>query len=161
MDTLVDYFLQHHDKLLYLLAGVCLVVELTIMGLSGPLLFFSIGCTITGLLVTVGMFSGWELEVLFVGLFSILSALILWQPLKRFQGTQRVSDQSSDMIGQIVMVSNPVSHTDGSIRYSGINWQARLERNSPPEALQDGSRVEIIAVEGNVMIVQALKSQHP
>jgi len=159
MDTLVDYFLQHHDKLLYLLAGVCLVVELTIMGLSGPLLFFSIGCTITGLLVTMGIFSGWELEVLSVGIFSMLSALILWQPLKTFQGVQRVSDQSSDMIGQIVAVSAPVNHTNGCIRYSGINWQARLDDNSPPEALLSGSRAEIIAVEGNVMIITAHNSK--
>ena len=42
MEQLVEYFAQNHDKLLYALAGIILVVELTVLGLGGPLLFIGI-----------------------------------------------------------------------------------------------------------------------
>ena len=154
MESLAEYFLQNHDKLLYLIAGLSSVLELTIMGLSGPLLFFSISCGITGLLVSIGLITGWEFEVLTVGILSLVCALILWGPLKKFQGPTRVSDTSSDMIGQIVPVSEKVTINGGSIRHSGINWQARLDDSSTVESLEQESRVEICAVDGNVMLVK-------
>ncbi len=157
---LVDYFLHNHDKLLYLLAGVSLVLELTVMGLSGPLLFFAVACAITGVLNSFGIITGWEYEVLSVGVLSVVCAFILWRPLKKFQGPVHVSDNSSDMIGQVVPVNDEVTRNGGSIRHSGISWQARLDNTSGLEALESGLRVEIVAVEGNVMIVkeQALVS---
>ena len=36
--------LNNHDKILYVIAAISLLVELTMIGLSGPLLFFAIGC---------------------------------------------------------------------------------------------------------------------
>jgi len=154
---LVDYFLNNHDKLLYLLAGLSLVLELTVMGLSGPLLFFSIACAITGVLSSVGLVTDWEYEVLSVGLLSVVCAGVLWRPLKAFQGTAHVSDTSSDMIGQTVPVNDEVTHSGGSIRHSGINWQARLDDSATVASLESGMRVEIVAVEGNVMIVKPVK----
>jgi membrane protein implicated in regulation of membrane protease activity len=154
MEHVVDYFLQNHDKLLYTLAGICLLIELTVLGLSGPLLFIAMACAITGLFVTFGFVSSWEFEVLSVGILSLSIAMILWKPLKQLQGPDKVSDSSSDMIGQIVPVSEQVTRNGGSIRYSGINWQARLDTNSNVESLDSGDRVEICGVEGNVMIVK-------
>ncbi|VAW59585.1 Putative activity regulator of membrane protease YbbK [hydrothermal vent metagenome] len=151
---LADYFLQNHDKLLYLLAGISLVLELTLMGLSGPLLFFAIACAITGVLYSLGLVTDWEYEVLSVGLLSTVSAVVLWRPLKKFQGASHVSDSSSDMIGQVVPVSDEVSLNGGSIRHSGIDWQARLDDGSAQASLESGLRVKIVAVEGNVMIVK-------
>jgi membrane protein implicated in regulation of membrane protease activity len=157
MDALVEYFLNNHDKLFFAIAGASLVIELTIMGLSGVLLFFSIACAITGILISTGIITHWEFEILSVGLLSVLSALILWKPLKRFQGSKTtVSDSSSDMIGQIVPVADEVTENGGTIRHSGINWQARLDNNSTVKPLESGKRVEISAVDGNVMIVKAL-----
>ncbi|MBL4867756.1 MAG: NfeD family protein [Pseudomonadales bacterium] len=158
MGAIVDYFLEHHDKLLYLVAGFSLVLELTFMGLSGPLLFFAIGCCITGIFASLELVTTWEYEVLSVGTLSLLSAVILWKPLKNFQGTTQVSDSSSDMIGQIVPVSDEVTINGGSVRHSGIDWQARLDLSSIHESLTPGLRVEICAVDGNVMIVKEQSS---
>jgi hypothetical protein len=83
-----------------------------------------------------------------------VSALLLWKPFKQLQGPSKVSDSSSDMIGQIVPVSEQVTRNGGSVRHSGINWQARLDPSSNIDALASGERVEICAVEGNVMIVK-------
>jgi membrane protein implicated in regulation of membrane protease activity len=154
MEQLVDNFAQNHDKLLYALAGIILVIELTILGLGGPLLFIGIACAITGVLVTIGVLSSWETEVLSVGILSLVIAMTLWKPLKQLQGPRKVSDSSSDMIGQVVPVSEQVTRNGGSVRHSGINWQARLDSSSPVDALASGERVEICGVEGNVMIVK-------
>jgi len=154
MEQLVEYFSQNHDKLLYALAGIILVIELTVLGLGGPLLFIGIACAITGVFVTTGLLGSWEAEVFSVGILSLLSAVLLWKPLKQLQGPSKVSDSSSDMIGQIVPVSDQVTRNGGSIRHSGIDWQARLDSSSNVEMLESGQRVEICGVEGNVMIVK-------
>lgn len=158
METLVDYFLQNHDKLLYLIAGVSLVIELSVMGMSGPLLFFAIACGLTGVFSGMGWITSWEYEVLSVGVLSIITTLLLWKPLKQFQGVDKVKDTSSDMIGQVVPVSEVVTKAGGSIRHSGINWQARLDGSAGAESLDEGTRVEICAVDGNVMIVKEQSS---
>jgi membrane protein implicated in regulation of membrane protease activity len=154
MEQLVEYFAQNHDKLLYALAGIILVIELTVLGLGGPLLFIGIACAITGVFVTTGLLGSWEAEVFSVGILSLLSAVLLWKPLKQLQGPNKVNDSSSDMIGQIVPVSEDVTRNGGSVRHSGINWQARLDSSSSIDVLSSGERVEICGVEGNVMIVK-------
>jgi len=153
MDLLFDYLLNNHDKILYGVASIALLVELTLIGLSGPLLFFAIACFLTGLLVSFNIVSSWEMEVLLVGLFTLMSALILWKPLKQFQGTKKVIDNSSDMIGQAVRVSETVTVNGGSIRYSGINWHARLSSLSQVELLEKDIVVTITAMDGNIAIV--------
>lgn len=154
MEQILDYFLQNHDKLLYALAGIILVIELTVLGLGGPLLFIGIACAITGVFVTTGLLGSWESEIFSVGILSLTCAMLLWKPLKQLQGPNKVSDSSSDMIGQIVPVSEQVTRNGGSIRHSGINWQARIDPSSSIDTLDSGERVEICGVEGNVMIVK-------
>ncbi|WP_022941607.1 NfeD family protein [Psychromonas hadalis] len=154
MDTIIDYLFNNHDKLLYIFAGISLLVELTLIGLSGPLLFFAIGCALTGVLVSLNIVSTWEMELLFVGVFTLLSSLVMWKPLKQFQGSGNVSDTSSDMIGQMVPVSDTVTHHGGNVRHSGINWNARLSDDSPAKSIATGERVKICAVDGNILIVK-------
>ena len=158
MDSILEYLFNNHDKLLYGLAGLCLLVELTIIGLSGPLLFFAIGCALTGVLVSLNLISTWEMELLFVGLFSLFSALLLWKPLKQFQGTTTVTDNSSDMIGQTVPVSENVTANGGKIRHSGINWNARLADDSQVEQIEAGERALITGIDGNIIIINTIKS---
>ncbi|SGZ02424.1 Putative uncharacterized protein [Moritella viscosa] len=154
MDTLIDYLQNNHDQLLYVIGAIALVVELGVIGLSGPLLFFSLGCLATGLLVNLGAIAGWELEVLSVGLLTAISALLLWKPLRHFQGDKLVQDTSSDMIGQMVPVSEPVTINGGKVRHSGINWNARLIESSTVETREVGQRVKIVAVDGTVLIIE-------
>lgn len=156
MELIIEYFSQHHSNIYYTLAGISLIVEIGVIGLSGPLLFFSVGCAVTGVLVSLGVISGWELEVLSVGVFSTLSAVLLWKPLKKFQGSKKfVKDQSSDMIGQIVPVTEDVTVSGGLIRHSGINWMARLDDDAGVESLAVGQRVVITETDGNIMVVKS------
>ena len=158
MNVLIDYISNNHDNVLYVIAAISLLVELTVIGLSGPLLFFAIGCFFTGLLVSLGFITGWEFETLFTGLFSLLSAFVLWQPLKRFQGNDKVTDQSSDLIGQKVITSDVVTDISGKIRHSGIDWTARLDDNASVSEIPTKTRVLITGVDGNIIIVDTIKS---
>lgn len=158
MDLIINYLFNNHDKLLYGIAAIALLIELGLIGLSGPLLFFAIGCALSGLLVSFNLISTWEIELLFVGLFTFASALVLWKPLKQFQGTKKVIDNSSDMIGQIVSVSENVTKSSGTIRHSGINWTARLADNSSVDEITTGQSALITGINGNIIIINESKS---
>ena len=150
----MEYFLENPDHLWYLIAGISFVIELSIMGLSGPLLFFGLASLGTGILVSLGFINGWQSEVLSVGLLTALITAALWKPLKSLQNTKDKTDQSSDMIGLKVPASSEINLTKGSIRYSGIDWQARLAEDVNIESISDTEQCQIVAVEGNIMLVK-------
>jgi len=157
MDIL-QYFSNNHAQLLFLIAGISFVVELTVMGLGGPLLFFAIACFVTGILTSLGLFGGWESEVLTVGLLTAFIALVLWKPLKTFQNSSPGLGASSDLVGREVPCVNEVTSAGGSIRHSGIDWGARLAAESDVESIPAASRCVIVGVDGNVVLVTPLKN---
>lgn len=152
MDGLINYFSQHQDHFLYALAGLFLLLELGVLGMSGPLLFVALACLLTGMLVSLHFIQGWELELLSVGILSMLSAVLLWKPFKRFQNADGGPDTSSDMIGRELPVTLSVTHSEGRVSYSGIEWQARLDP-SCQQPIAVASRARVVAVEGSLLIV--------
>ena len=77
----------NHDRFFYVLAGTSFILELSLLGLSGPLLFFAIASLVTALLISVGLISGREVETLVVGVLTVLIALDLRKTLKKFQNS--------------------------------------------------------------------------
>ena len=153
--SLFEYIAGHHAEVFYFVAGISLIIELTITGLSGPLLFVAFASLLTGLSIDLGLISGWETEIFVLGVLSAVITLVLWKPFKNFQNDSDGSDSSSDMIGKQVPVSAEITAASGSIRYSGINWNSRLvEGVSTPIA--EGQNCIITAVDGNIMIVEAV-----
>ncbi len=152
----MEYFLENSDHLWYLIAGISFVIELSIMGLSGPLLFFAIASLITGILVSIGVVDGWQSEILTIGVLTALAAAILWKPLKSLQNSKGKTDNSSDMVGLQVPVSTDITATAGTIRYSGINWQARLADDANVALINEQSQCLIVAITGNIMLVKPL-----
>lgn len=155
---IIQYFSEHHAHVFYLIAGLSFVLELTLIGLSGPLLFFAIASFITGILITTGIISGWEVELFALGILTAITALLLWKPLKKFQDSGGGSDTSSDMIGRQVPVSSKITLREGSIRYSGVNWSSRLADDSEVESIPKGEVCIISSVDGNVMLVKPLEN---
>lgn len=155
MTELLAYFSQHHDQLLYLIAGLSFIGELTLMGMSGPLLFFAMGCFVTAVLINLGLISGWEAEAFTIGISTAVITLMLWKPLKRFQNSGGGADTSSDMIGKQVTTRSEVTSSSGSIRYSGIDWNSRLAEGLQVSIPTD-TACTIVGVEGNVMLVKPL-----
>jgi len=152
----MEYFLENPAHLWYLIAGISFVIELSIMGLSGPLLFFAIASLTTGILVNVGFIDGWQSALLTVGLLTAVVAAILWKPLKSLQNTKDKTDNSSDMVGLSVLASTEINATSGTIRYSGIDWQARLAEEANGKSISAESQCQIVAITGNIMLVKML-----
>ncbi|TPH13462.1 NfeD family protein [Litorilituus lipolyticus] len=150
----MEYFLENHHHLWFLIAGISFIIELSIMGLSGPLLFFAIASVITGILVTAGVLTSWQMEILSVGIVSALTALVLWKPLKNLQNSRSKTDTSSDMIGLKVPITTDITATSGNIRYSGINWNARLADDASVDVIPSAQQCQIVAVSGNTMLVK-------
>lgn len=150
---IANYFADNHHHLYFLIAGIAFVVELTVMGLSGPLLFFALAATITGLLTSMGIVSGWEIEVFTLGIITALIAAVLWAPLKKFQKRGGGVDTSSDMIGLSVPTVSSIDKTSGLIRYSGVNWNARLDPKANIDSISKDEICVIRGMEGNVAIV--------
>ena len=150
----MEYFLENPDHLWYLIAGISFVIELSIMGLSGPLLFFAIASLTTGILVTIGFVEGWQSEIFTVGILTAVVAAILWKPLKSLQNSKGKTDNSSDMVGLTVLANSEINVSSGTIRYSGIDWQARLAEEANGESISAQSQCEIVAITGNIMLVK-------
>ena len=151
---IVELINANHDRFFYVLAGTSFILELSLLGLSGPLLFFAIASLVTALLISVGLISGWEAEILVVGVLTVLIASLLWRPLKKFQNSGGGADTSSDMIGRAVTVSKDITAEEGAIRYSGIDWQARLDASANEAFIAEGEQCIIASVNGNTMLVK-------
>ncbi|KGJ94567.1 NfeD family protein [Colwellia psychrerythraea] len=152
----MEYFLENPDHLWYLIAGISFVIELSIMGLSGPLLFFAIASLTTGILITIGFIQGWQSEIFTVGILTAVVAAILWKPLKSLQNSKDKTDNSSDMVGLTVLASSEINVSSGRIRYSGIDWQARLAEEANGKPISADSQCVIVSITGNVMLVKAV-----
>lgn len=151
---MIQYFGDHHDQLFYFIAGLSFILELTVMGVGGPLLFFAIASFLTGVMISLGVITGWEAEMFSAGILTAIITLLLWRPLKQFQNSGGGPDTSSDMIGQQVPASSEITATGGTIRHSGINWNSRLAKDCAVESIPEKSLCVINSVEGNVMIVK-------
>ena len=153
---IVAYLSANHAHLLYIIAGICILIELTVMGLSGPLFFFAIAALITGFLTQIGVLNGWIMELLSLGVLTALIIAILWKPLKKYQNRISVTDDSSDMIDKIVPCVETINNRGGSVRYSGVNWAARLTPTAQIDNLKEGDSCKVTAVDGNVLIVDQI-----
>ena len=155
MNALFEHFSQHHDHLLYATACLCLLLELGVLGMSGPLIFIALGCIATGLLITLNIIHGWDIELLTVSVLAILSAAGLWKSLKKFQNSGGSTDTSSDMIGRSLPVTFTITHEQGRVSYSGVEWQARLTKTfSEPIAI--ANRAIVVGVDGSLLMVKPL-----
>ncbi len=149
-----QYLLDNHDHTFYLIGGLSLVMELTLLGLSGPLLFLGIGAFITGALSGLGYISGWEAEIFTLGAITAILALVLWLPLKKFQNAGGGPDSSSDMIGLDVPATSNIDQDSGKIRYSGIDWNARMATDAGVDSIAAEQTCTIVGVEGTTMLVK-------
>lgn len=153
---IINYFSEHHAQLFYLIAGISFIIELTVLGMSGPLLFFAIASVCTGLLIELNVLTSWPTEFLLVGVLTGIITLLLWKPLKQFQNAGGGADTSSDMIGKTVPSSSEITHSGGHIRFSGIDWNARITSECSESSIANNTPCIIIGVDGNVMLVKPL-----
>ena len=151
----MEYFTQHQDYFFYALAGICLLVELSLLGMSGPLLFLAIGSVITGALISLEIIHSFGIALVALGSVSLASAALLWAPLKKLQNKEIGPETSSDMVGKVVPVTARITQADGRVSYSGVEWLARLDSSSH-EPIEAESRVQVTSVDGTILVVKAV-----
>ncbi len=151
----MEYFTQHQDYFFYALAGVCLIIELSLLGISGPLLFVALGSVITGVLMSLGLIHSFSIALVVLAGVSVSSAALLWAPLKKLQNKEVGPETSSDMVGKVVPVTARITQTDGRVSYSGVEWLARLD-NSSNEPIEAESRVQVTSVDGTILVVRGI-----
>lgn len=156
MDIIRYLLIDNHDQTLYLIGGICLIVELGVLGLNGPLLFFGIAAFITGALSSFGIISGWESEIFTLGVSTVILAAVLWHPLKKLQNAGGGPDSSSDMIGIKVPAATVIDQSGGKIRYSGIDWNARISEEAGVDTIAADTLCIIVGIEGTTMLVKPL-----
>lgn len=154
---MIEFFSQHHDYLFYAIAAICLLIEITFLGMSGPLIFVAIGGLLTGILLSTGLIHAFSVAVVLLAGFSVASAALLWEPLKKLQNKTAGPETSSDMVGKILPVTRRITSADGRVAYSGVEWLARLDGSSN-EPVEVKGRVKVTSVDGTLLIVQAVKS---
>lgn len=153
---IIQHLLDNHDHIFYLLGGVTLLVELGVLGFGSPLLFLGIAAFITGALTSLGIISGWEWEIFSLAALTCISATLLWGPLKKYQNSGGGPDTSSDMIGLKVTAATDITQVSGKIRYSAIDWNARISGDSETEQIEAKSLCIIVSVEGTTMLVKPI-----
>ena len=153
MSGLVDYFSQHQDYFFYALAGICLLVDLSILGLSGPLFFVAMGSLVTGAVISLGLITQFNIALVLFAAASIASAVLLLKPLKKLQEKKAGPETTSDMVGKILPASARITRTDGRVFYSGVDWLARLD-NLSSEPIEVTSQVVVTSVDGTILMVR-------
>ena len=150
---MISYFSQHHDYLFYAIAAICMLIEISFLGMSGPLLFVAVGSLITGILLSLGLVHSFSVAIVLLAGFSVATTALLWEPLKRLQNRSTESETSSDMVGKILPVTMRITSANGRVSYSGIEWLARLDSSSTAP-IEINHRVQVMSVDGTLLVVK-------
>lgn len=145
--------INQYQPQFWLLCGfILLAIEAAAFGFtSGVLLFTGIGALLTGALMMMGLLPiGWSAGVASSALLSGISAGLLWRPLKRLQNqTPDDRNTSSDFVGHSFELKEEITKTKpGSTRYSGIEWQVKIdEHETEAQSMAQGRRVIVTSVD--------------
>ena len=137
----------------WLTAGA-LMLAVEALGVPGVgFLFAGIGAMIVGMLLALGIVgdADWLIQASSWCFISVVSALILYKPLKRMRSQS--TDNYSNMLGTMATVEAPglLPGIEGQVRWSGTIMRARLADGVP--AVEDGVVLRVVAVEGTVLII--------
>ena len=131
-----------------------LAAEILIFGFATLfLLFVGIASIITGTLMYLELIPATFLSgLLGLGVFTALSAIALWQPMKKMQADVDPTDAVNDLIGNRFTISKLVSSSvNPNYKFSGITWKLTSEEEIPA-----GSEVEITHTDVGLLTVRAV-----
>ncbi len=129
-----------------------IIIEVSTTDLTS--FWFAIGALVA-MIVAIFNVPWWGLLII----FSVISTLciIFLRPIvkKKFENAT-IPTNADVAIGKIVMVQSSITPNQlGEIKYEGIIWSALCE--DPTLTIPVGSKVEIIRIEGNKMVVKNIE----
>lgn len=139
---------------LSLVVGLALLgFDIIVIGLS-PVMFVALGALATSAALFV---SGWRPGLLetaaLAAALSVAIALLGKRPLERFQNADVQDDQSSDLIGRELTTTHEVTKQGGRLRWSGLDWDARLAADASVDSLGPGARARVMRVENLTLVL--------
>ncbi|MGR5421465.1 NfeD family protein [Vibrio sp. PNB22_4_1] len=127
-----------------------LAVEL--LGTAGYFLWLGISALLVGMIMSVLPIS-WQLQWLAFATFSLVTTWLWW---RRQWTKDRQNDQERDLnqkhkqlIGHIITLEEDFKVGINRLRVADTTWSAQCEHDLPA-----GTRVEIVAVEGIILVVK-------
>jgi membrane protein implicated in regulation of membrane protease activity len=138
-----------------LVAGLLLLaIEVMVLGFATFFLFFlGVALALTASFMWMGMIPESLLAgALTVSLLTIISALVLWRPLKRMQNTVEVKPVTSDLVGYRFFLKQKIGpNHPGRHAYSGITWSVLAATE-----IEANTQVEVVTVNVGEFIVKAV-----
>ena len=131
-----------------------LVLEVVVFGLSTFVLFFlGLASLLTGVLMWAGILPPtWVATAGSLAIFTGLTAILLWKPMKRMQNKTDPRRVKNDLVGYRFTLSTDASlESPGSHQYSGIQW--RVVSAVP---LTSGTQVRVVATDVGELTVEAV-----
>lgn len=131
---------------LIIVSLILLTLEVAVFGFGTLfLVFIASGCAITAALIYMGVLEDSYLAAAAsTGVFSLLSAVALWKPLRNMQAShQSPNDQPNVFSGVRFTLANSISSDKSSKhRYSGIEWN--VVPGDGTESIEAGTEVEVV-----------------
>ena len=137
-----------------IVALVLFIIELFTTGFA--VICLSIGCL--GGAVAAACATSVEVQLLIFAVVAFVAWASVRPILKRsfYKQGEKVLTNASAMVGRHGVVCNAIDPSEsGRVVIDGVDWKARSVDDSP---IEQGARVEVVAIESVVLTVKKLKS---
>ena len=149
----MSYLTENMAQVLIVIGLVLMIIEVAIIGFATFVLFFvGIAAVLTGLLMLVNIVpETWSIAAAVTAVLTLLTAAILWGPLKKLQTQQDDRSVNHDFNHHEFTLTEDIDHRGLSeYSYSGIVWRLKSE-----QPLAAGTQVHIVRSEVGVLWVAA------
>lgn len=151
------------SSIMFLICVICMMLSpFSPPGILDACLSLGIASLFTGIGLKLGVIpADAPTAVTVLSVFTVLSALILWKPLRKLQksGVQ-ITERSdvSDFVGREITLTGIVSKNNSCpVQFSGLEWSVRLDPAYSSHTLNAGETVLISSVQVGVLFVRPLE----
>ncbi len=138
----------------FLLLGGFLIIFEILVGFSVFWYFlFGLACILTAL--STQLYPGWEPALGFLAFYTAVSVLVMIRWVRPF--LQRHNNDSwHDLVGQMTEVTADIlpGAQGGMVKWSGVNWKARLAEGCREEIISHGKSVTVESISGITLFVK-------
>jgi len=157
---MIEYINENQAGFWVAVGFILLAAEVLVFGFGTIVfLFAGIGAILTGLLMMSGLLpQTWIVGISCFGIGTGIVSAALWTPLRKMQDNSEPQKQlSSDLIGyRFVLEQDIAPMSAGKHRYSGVDWQVKLEEGDEA-TLVTGQKVVVSSVDVGIFYVKAVQ----
>jgi len=146
-------WLQRVDYWHWWVIGVVLVI-LEVFSPGAFFLWMGIAAGIVGLLLLLSPELGWQYQLLWFALFSVVSILVWHRYLKSHPiatDQPALNRRAERYIGRVFTLEEPVVNGQGKIRVDDSQWKISIAMDC-----EAGTRVKVVGVDGVVLKVEIM-----